>query len=193
MRTLIAALLLPSALGVLGQDVLYRSPVEYAESRGQVVEGPIRVEPYLGRFVVLCRKDGKRMRTPARKVWGFMNRGALYRIEREGFLPVRLMAQGPICYWENGLAHLHMQRDSVEVSAIEYGAPAYLSHDLGSEIVPALFKPDDTRSPSGKFRLAWPGYAALLERIGEDSDMDRIRQAVVDYNVAVEEGRMKGP
>ncbi|HMN07088.1 MAG TPA: hypothetical protein PKD45_15340 [Flavobacteriales bacterium] len=193
MRILVAAFLLLSAMGIMAQNVLYRSYEEYAENRGQEVEGPFDVEPRVGRFVVTLRQGEVLVRVPTRKVWGFLNRGVLYRIEQQSFLPVRLMAQGPIYYWENGFAHLRMQRDSVEASGFEYGLPSYLSRDLQSEIVPAVFKPGDTRSPSGKFRLAWPAYAALLERIGENTDMDQIRQEVVDYIVAVEEGRVQEP
>lgn len=193
MRPLVVTLLLLFAVDALAQNVLYRSYEEYAEHRGQEVKGLFNVEPHIGRFVVTYREGEVRVRVPTRKVWGFMNQGALYRIEQQGFLPVRLMAQGPIYYWENGFAHLRMQHDSVEVAAFEYGLPSYLSHDLHGEIVPAVFKPGDTRSPSGKFRQAWPAYADLLERIGEDADMDRIRQEVVDYIVAVEEGRVQGP
>ena len=89
--------------------------------------------------------------------------------------------------------HLHMQHDSLEAATFGYGLPSYLSHDLHGEIVPAVFKPGDNRTPSGKFRQEWPAYATLLERIGENADMDRIRQEVVDYIVAVEEGRVQGP
>ncbi|MCL4282356.1 MAG: hypothetical protein KJZ58_08815 [Flavobacteriales bacterium] len=193
MRTLIATLLSLSAVGIMAQNALYQSYEEYAEHRGQEVKGLFNVEPHFGRFVVTYREGEALVRVPTRKVWGFMNRGALYRIEQHGFLPVRLMAQGPIYYWENGFAHLHMQHDSLEAATFGYGLPSYLSHDLHGEIVPAVFKPGDNRTPSGKFRQEWPAYATLLERIGENADMDRIRQEVVDYIVAVEEGRVQGP
>lgn len=193
MRHLVVTLLLLFAVDALAQNVLYRSYEEYAESRGQEVGGTFNVEPHMGRFVVTFREGEVMVRVPTRKVWGFMNQGALYRIEQQGYLPVRKMAQGPIYYWENGFAHLRMQRDTLEASSFAYGLPSYLSHDLRGEIVPAVFKPGDTRSASGKFRQAWPAYAALLERIGENADMDLIRQEVVDYIVAVEEGKVQGP
>ena len=106
-------------------------------------------------------------------MWGLLNDGALYRIEPEGYLPVRLMSPGAIFYWENGFAHLRMQRDSAEAAGFEYGHASYLSHNVLSEIVPASFKADDTKSPSAKFKKAWPAYADLLDRIGEGADGKR--------------------
>lgn len=177
----------------MAQNVIYRSYEEYTGKQGEEVDGPIDVVPDLGRFVVSYVKDGSKKHRPTRKVWGFLNGGALYRIEPEGHLPVRLMAQGAIFYWENGFAHLRMQHDSAEAAGFQYGQASYLSRDLQSEIVPASFKADDTKSPSAKFKKAWPAYADLLDRIGEGADMDRVRQLVVDYDVAVEEGNAVGP
>ena len=182
-----------TALAAPAQNLLYRSYGDFAEHRGQTVGGPIDVEPHWGRFVVVYVQDGRRQRIPARKLWGFMNQGAFYRIEREAGLPVRLMAQGAIAYWENGLAHLRMQRDSTEAATIEFGHAAYLSRDMQGNIVPASFPADDAKSASAKFKAAWPVYHDLLERIGNGGDMDRVRQLVVEYEVAVEEGRAPGP
>ena len=193
MHHLLLIILLCVADTVMAQNMLFRSYEAYATMQGETVNGPIDVKPQLGRFTVTFEKDGRKRHIPTRKVWGFMNNGALYRIEQEGKLPVRLMAQGAIYYWENGFAHLHMQRDSAGVSGFEYGNASYLSRNLESEIVPATFKPEDTKSVSAIFKAAWPAYQALLEQIGEGNDMDRVRQFVVEYEVAVEEGRIARP
>ncbi len=37
------------------------------------------------------------------------------------------------------------------------------------------------------------GPYKLLEQIGEGNDMDQVRKLVVEYEVAVEEGRVSGP
>lgn len=192
-RLLLLFLALGISCGLMAQNVIYSSYAEYAAGKGEQVDGPIDVVPNLGRLVVTYVKDGSKKHIPTRKIWGFKNQGLLYRIESEGKLPVRLMAQGAIFYWENGFAHLRMQRDSSEAATVEYGYASYLSRDLQSEIVPAHFIPDDTKSPSAKFKQAWPAYADLLDRIGEGTDMDSVRQLVVEYAVAVEEGRLAGP
>ena len=193
MRNLIFLLILGISAGAMAQSVIYRSYDEYVAKQGESVDGTIDVVPNMGRFVVSYVKAGSKNNLATRKVWGFMNEGFLYRIEPEGHLPVRLMAQGAIFYWENGFAHLRMQRDSTEASGFEYGRASYLSRELQSTIVPAIFKADDTKSASAKFKNAYPAYAELLGRIGEGADMDIVRQLVVDYEVAVEEGRVAGP
>jgi hypothetical protein len=179
--------------GVLAQNRVYRSYAEYAANKGEQVDGPFDVVPDFGRLVLQCSKAGAVQHIPVRKLWGFTYHGFLYRIEPQGRLPVRLMAQGAIFYWENGIAHLRMQRDSTEAAQIEHGYASYLSRDVQSEIVPARFLPEDTRSPSARFKKAWPAYADLLEHIGDGNDMERVRQLVVEYEVAVEEGRLAGP
>lgn len=193
MRSVLFFLLIGAACVAHAQSALYRSYEEYAQQRGEPVDRITEVVPSMGRFVVLYSKDGTGGQLPVRKLWGFMNRGVLYRMEQQDKLPVRLMAQGAIYYWENGFAHLHMQRDSTVAAGFEQGHAAYLSRDVQSTIVPAVFKADDTKSASAQFKAAWPAYRELLDRIGEGNDLDRVRQLVADYEVAVEEGRTPGP
>lgn len=193
MRSLLLIAAIVAAAAAMAQHVLFRNYGEYVGKAGEHVEGLINVEPHWGRFMVVYEQDGRTERIPTRKVWGFLNNGFLYRIEQAGKLPVRLMAQGAIQYWENGLAHLRIQQDSTGASGFEYGYASYLSRDLQSVIVPAVFKPDDAKSLSAKFKAAWPAYQDLLEQIGAGTDMEKVRQWVVDYEVAVEEGRVAGP
>lgn len=192
MRHLILiALAIPAA--AMGQGMLYHSAADHAQNKGDTVEGAIDVMPSMGRFVVVYVQGGKRKQVATRKVWGFMNKGALYRIEPEGNLPVRLMAQGPIYYWENGLAHLRMQNDLLEASGISYGWASYLSQGLESEIVPAVFGGSPAIPAAERFRAERPEYATLLGQIGTGADLQRVRQLVVEYAVAAEEGRISAP
>lgn len=194
MRNLLLMITLCLAVGTAtGQGTLYRSYNEYVEDAGERVDGPIDVTIALGRFIITYHHEGKLQRIPAKKLWGFMNRGILYRIEEEGRLPVRLMAQGAIYYWENGLAHLQIQRDSTGASHFDYGHASYVSRDLQGSIVPAVFKEGDTKSSSAKFKAAWPAYAELFDQIGEGRDLDEVRRLVVDYEIAVEQGKLAGP
>jgi len=193
MRSLIFLLTLGLSSGAMAQNVIYRNYGEYVAKQGDSVDGPVSVVPNMGRFVVSYVKEGSKKHVATRKVWGFLNNGFLYRIEPEGHLPVRLMAQGAIFYWENGFAHLRIQRDSTGAAGFKYGYGSYLSRELQSGIVPASFKAEDTKSSPAKFKESWPAYAELLGRIGEGADMDSVRQLVVDYEVAVEEGKVAGP
>lgn len=181
------ALGLPIHLAAQGQ--VFRTAAERANGTGEAFTGPIAVEPLLGRFVAVYTTDKGRQRVPCKDLWGFAYKDVLFRIEPEGHLPVRLMTRGTVCYYENGFAHLQMQRDSTEAAGFTYGHPSYLSKDLESEVVPASFPPGDDRSPSARFRTGHPELATLLDCIGEAQDMDRTRQCVVDFEVDMEDER----
>lgn len=193
MRTLLAALALCAAFAADAQNAIFRTYKEYVDSTGLPVHGVIDVEPHMGRFVVTYSADGKGQRIPCKKIWGFRYNNILFRIEPEGDMPVRLMSHGAVYYWENGFAHLHMQHDSTEASGFEYGRIAYLSKDVQSAIVPASFTTDDTRSASAKFRDAYPAYGSMVDCIGQGTELEGVRQCVVEYEVAVEEGKAAKP
>lgn len=174
------------------QNQLFWSESDYPDA-GIAVQGDIGVEPRMGRFVITYAVDGRNKATPCGKVWGFNFDHMLYRIAPEGNVPVRLMAEGAVYYWENGFAHLHMQRDSIEAAAYDYGRPSYLSRDLMGEIVPACFTGKGATKASLRFKDHYPAYAGMMDCIGAGSDMDSTRQCVVEYEVAVEEGRSAKP
>lgn len=147
------------------------------ESVGEYVD----LFPAMGQWTLLFEKDGVKRKVKCKDIWGFLYKGVLFRINDEGPIPVRLMTEGAVCYYENGFAHLKMLRDDLEVALYEVGNAAYLSKDLKGAIVPAKFKEDDTRSVSARFRTEYPALEALYRCIGERDEMDPIRQCVVDF------------
>jgi hypothetical protein len=174
------------------QGQVFRTEADYPGA-GLVVDGEIGLEPRMGRFVLTYAVGGHPKVTPCRQLWGFQYGNILYRIAPEGHVPVRLMAQGAVYYWENGFAHLRMQSDSMEAARFEFGRASYLSRDVKGEIVPACFKGKGMSKGSERFKEAWPAYAGMLECIGSGEQMDSTRQCVVEYEVAVEEGRASAP
>jgi len=137
--------------------------------------------PAMGQWTLLFEKDGVKRKVKCKDIWGFLYKGVLFRINDEGPIPVRLMTEGAVCYYENGFAHLKMLRDDQEVALYDVGNAAYLSKDLKGAIVPARFKDDDTRSVSARFRTEYPALESLYRCIGERDEMDPIRQCVVDF------------
>ena len=192
MRAAVLAPFLFFLAAAVAQGQLYWRAEDYPNA-GMAVSGDIGVEPRMGRFVITYLVDGKEKTTPCSRIWGFQYEGTLYRIAPEGRMPVRLMAQGAVFYWENGFAHMRMQRDSTEAAAFEYGRPSYLSQDLFGEIVPACFEGKGATKASQRFKERYPAYADMITCIGEGADMDSTRQCVVEYEVAVEEGRAAKP
>ncbi|HNU56270.1 MAG TPA: hypothetical protein PKN30_06720 [Flavobacteriales bacterium] len=148
---------------------------------GEPVGEFVDIFPAMGQWTLLFEKDGVKRKVKCKDIWGFLYKGVLFRINDEGPIPVRLMTEGEVCYYENGFAHLRMVRDDLEVATYDVGNAAYLSKDLKGPIVPARFKADDTRSPSGLFRTEYPMLEPLYRCIGDNDQMDPIRQCVVDF------------
>jgi hypothetical protein len=152
---------------------------------GEAVGEFVDLYPILGHWTLIFEKDGAKRKVKCKDIWGFTYKGVLFRMNEEGPLPVRLMTEGAVCYYENGFAHLQMQRDSTELAGYEYGHAAYLSKDIKSPIVPAMFKEGEARSVSSRFRSEYPGLEPLLKCIGVRDEMQPIRQCVVDFEAGL--------
>ncbi|MBX2972581.1 MAG: hypothetical protein KF797_05725 [Flavobacteriales bacterium] len=148
---------------------------------GEAVGEYVDLYPAMGQWTLLFEKDGVKRKVKCKDIWGFLYKGVLFRINEEGPIPVRLMTEGIVCYYENGFAHLRMLREDLEHATYDVGNAAYLSKDLKGPIVHARFKEGDTRSPSGRFRMEHPALDQLILCIGERDEMDPIRQCVVDF------------
>ncbi len=157
-----------------------RTPDPY-KPIGEAVGEYVDLYPSVGQWTLLFEKDGVKRRVKCKDLWGFLYKGVLFRINEEGPIPVRLMTEGVVCYYENGFAHLRMLHDDIEHAMYDVGNAAYLSKDLKGPIVRARFKEGDTRSPSGRFNMEHPALDQLTRCIAERDEMDTIRQCVVDF------------
>ncbi len=152
---------------------------------GEPVGNFVDVYPIMGQWTLIFQKDGTKRKVKCKDIWGFTYKGILFRINDEGPIPVRLMTEGAVCYYENGFAHLYMQRDSTELAGFEYGHASYLSKDIKGPIVPAVFKEGDQKSVSSRFRSEYPALEPLFKCIGAQAEMDPIRQCVVDFEAGL--------
>ncbi len=186
MRTLLTCFVLfTMRAGAQHPVTIFRSPGEYQAARGEEVGEFVDVKPITGRLMLVVEQDGRRQRIACRDLWGFTYKGILFRIESAGHLPVRLMTKGAVCYYENGLAHLRMQRDGTELESFALGHRSYMSRHLEGEVVPAIFH-DDGRGVSAAFRQAHRQFEPLFQCIGPSDDLDNTRQCVVDFEAMLE-------
>jgi hypothetical protein len=153
---------------------------------GEPVGQFVDLYPVMGQWTLIFEKDGAKRKVKCKDIWGFTYKGILFRIDEEGHIPVRLMTEREVCYYENGFAHLRMLRDTSEMAGFDYGHSAYLSKDIKGVIVPAVFAAEDDRSISGKFRTEYAGLEPLFKCIGATDDMTNIRQCVVDFEAQLE-------
>ncbi|MBL7953092.1 MAG: hypothetical protein JNM62_15390 [Flavobacteriales bacterium] len=152
---------------------------------GEPVGEFVDLYPNMGQWTLLFEKDGVKRKVKCKDIWGFMYKGVLFRINDEGPIPVRLMVEGNVCYYENGFAHLYMQREDAELGTFDVGYASYLSKDIRSPIVPAVFKEGDTKTVSGRFRTEYPALEPLFSCIGAQEGMDPVRQCVVDFEAGL--------
>ena len=169
----------------MAQATTFLTVADYQANVGEQVGEYVDMTPIRGRYTLLFRQDGRERRVRCRDIWGFTYKGVLFRIGADG-LPVRLMAKNAVCYYENGLAHLTMQRDRTEHAGYDIGYRSYISRHLEGEVVPAIFKEGDKRSPSARFRQAHAQFEPLFQCIGDRDDMDHTRQCVVDFEASLE-------
>ncbi len=190
---LAAFVLLGTVQSARAQAFLHYDSESYLKERtsdpnkpiGEPVGDFVDLYPNMGQWTLLFEKNGEKRKVKCKDIWGFTYKGVLFRINEEGPLPVRLMVEGSVCYYENGYAHLIMQRDSTENASFELGHAAYLSKDIKGPIVPAIFKEEDTRSVSGRFRTEYPKFEPLFKCVGVRDEMDPIRQCVVDFEAGL--------
>ena len=168
------------------QAILHRTLSEYNNKTGEDVGDFVELTGGIGSPILHFKKGEENIKVPCKDIWGFTYKEVLFRIHPQEDVPVRLMTKGGICYYENGYAHLHMQRERVEEATFHKGMRSYVSKDLEGPIVPAIFSAEDTRSASARFRAENPQYESLFQCIGGYDDIDRIRQCVVDFEVMLE-------
>lgn len=173
-------------LPLAAQTMLYRTVADHQANVGEDAGTYTDIIPVMGRWTLVFQKDGAEHRVRCKDIWGFTYKGVLFRISPQGDIPVRLMVRNTVCYYENGFAHLTMQRDNTEHAGYDYGCQSYLSRHLEGEVVPAIFKEGDGRSASGRFRQAHAQFEPLFQCIGDRDDMDNTRQCVVDFEAALE-------
>lgn len=171
-------------------SLVYPTYDAYVNAKADTIGTYLDLVPLMGQYTLLFDASrgaagGDMRKIPCKDIWGFTINDVLFRIEPDAHLPVRLMTRGAICYYENGPAHLIMQRDGTELGMFELGHQSYLSEDLEGPIVPAIFKADE-RSASNGFRSTHPQYEPLFTCIGEKDDINHTRQCVVDFEVSVE-------
>lgn len=186
LRTVLLVLVVLLSVVLPAQTMVYRTVSDYRAQQGEDMGEYVDIAPVMGQYVLFFNRKGQEEKMRCKEIWGFVYKGVLFRTGPDAHAPVRLMAKGAICYYENGFAHLTMQRDRTENAGYDTGHASYLSRHLEGELVPAIFKTDDTRSASARFRQAHPQFEALFVCIGEKDDMDNTRQCVVDFEASLE-------
>ncbi|MCB0793969.1 MAG: hypothetical protein KDB88_04460 [Flavobacteriales bacterium] len=170
-----------------GRGVVFATYDDLVQGKGDTLGVFQEVGIHMGRYVLDFQQEEekKKERVPCSEIWGFKVNELLFRILEPDHVPLRLMTQGAVCYYENGLAHLRMWSDSTDVTMIDKGLRSYMSRELNSPIVPAVFTEDEA-SASAVFRREHPQFEHLFKCIGGEDDLLNTRQCVVDFEAMLE-------
>ena len=169
---------------VAQRTVIYRSYDAFRSGNGEESGTYKDIRKKGGVYELRLQRDGHTHEVKCTEIWGLTVNDVLFRIHPVDGVPVRLMAQGAVCYYENGFAHLRMQRTGSELEPSGPGSRSYLGRTLDGEVVPAVFKDDD--GPSARFRSGNPQLEPLFHCIGEHDDLNNTRQCVVDFEAMLE-------
>ena len=114
--------------------VVYESYEDYQANKGQAMYEFLGFDWTLGLFNVYYRVSKKEEgRINLTKYYGFSVGDQFYRIVKSK--PYRMLMEGKIVYYENGLAHLNMLVGDEDEAMVEQGDWHVISTDMNSEII----------------------------------------------------------
>lgn len=156
---------------------VYETYEEYASKKGKPMYEFIGFDWTLGILNIYYRITKKEEgRLNATKIYGFSVGDQFYRVIKSK--PYRVLMEGKIVYYENGLAHLNMLVGGEDEYGVEQGEWHMISADMNSELV---------EFPSGKATKEFGERAelkALFQCVDElkKKKTEKIRECVKGNN-----------
>ncbi len=184
MKQLILALsILFTVTSVQAKDdfslTVYDSYEDYKNQKGQQLYEFIGFDWTLGVLHVyykVKRKGKDELRKNVTNVYGFSVGDQLYRIIKGK--PYRVLMQGKIVYYENGLAHLNMLIGGEDEYGVEQGDWHLISDNLNSELVE--FPSNKAKKEFGT-RSDLQGLFECVEKL-KKKKTDKVRKCVKENN-----------
>jgi hypothetical protein len=165
----------------LKEIVLYKTYEDYVSENGEKMDFYAGWD-YMGtRTSIDFKKGNELISVNASKYWGFKIDDCFFRFDEYGTL-IKLVSNGKIVYWENGLANLEMCENGTTSAEVNIGYFCYLSTTLDGKVTPLpRDKMDTANKPWKKFKEEHPEHAKLFECIGNSLDYDLVRGCVARY------------
>ncbi|MFK7771365.1 MAG: hypothetical protein AB8F94_04465 [Saprospiraceae bacterium] len=139
--------------------IVYKTFSDFDNQTGELYTGKLFYQnattTFKNRFIYFknktsgISKDQQKIKINTKEVWGFMINDRLFRMIADTGIPVCLLSQGQLYYYENGLAYLHMsfakrKKKRAMVSeqtnknnrniSYPWGQIAYFSKDISSKL-----------------------------------------------------------
>jgi len=150
-----------ASFSVQAQDslIVYKNFSDFDNQKGELYEGKLSYYSVSGvlskRYIHFknkapgISKDQRKIKINTNEIWGFMMNNQLFRMIDDTGIPVCLLSEGQLYYYENGAAYLHMlfgkkERKRAIISQITnsntgeisypWGKIAYFSKEINSKL-----------------------------------------------------------
>ncbi|MCL6265979.1 hypothetical protein [Flagellimonas myxillae] len=164
------------------QDFLNQTPVQY--------DGLDNYRAFGEAMSLKVIKNGETERIRCKDFWGFVYKDALFRVDHNspGSMIARLMSDGKLYYYENGIPHIDMLlKDSDSASYLaSMGYTAYISTELDSEMIPLtsgtnLIDRKRAKKKRKRFRKENTEHEELFNCI-RNTAIETLRRCISKYN-----------
>ncbi|UTW66905.1 hypothetical protein KFE94_01970 [bacterium SCSIO 12643] len=138
----------------------------------------------LGKVKLYLYKNGVKTKVKCADIWGFTYNTELFRIYKKDAQPVRVINNGSIIYYENGVAHLEMLATNSKSAELYVGYYCFLSKGINTPIIPMPGVWTITgyaKKQVKKFRKEYPEYSDLFDCIDENYRYTKMRVCVQIY------------
>jgi hypothetical protein len=168
------------------QVVVYPTFEDFKSKNGKLYDDYDGYMHVMGKVKLTFVKDGKSKNIACSDMWGFHYKDALFRIDKKHNQPTRVISDGKIIYYENGMAHLDMIAYNKEKGSFSMGYFCYLSKSLDSDIIPMPGQlVSDARKKIKKFKEENPEYKELFDCIENDYDYSNVRPCVREFDKSI--------
>lgn len=186
MKNLILLILLMIPLVSMAQLTVYKTFEDFKNQEGEsyaIYYGHMHIGGKY-RILVKQKRTDKEIKIKCKKIWGFTYKDQLFRSTGKTGSFARLMYQGGIYYYENGVAHMDILSSDAGQGNFSIGYFAYFSEGINSELFPY------TNGKLRKLTKEFPEHETLFECIkfsnkgklfDRGNDYERIRTCLEDY------------
>lgn len=167
-------------LNLHAQFVVYKSYEDYTEEKGTSYEDYL---DYRGmeKVTLILKQGNEKVKLDCEDFWGFTYKDKLFRVTKDEAIPVCLLNNGKIYYYENGIVYLEaLKKNPGSVELQNMADYFFFSVDLKSDIIdlPILL----SKKPFKEFKSAHPEYNSLFDCIASYMDPGIIRSCVNTFN-----------
>lgn len=157
---------------------VFKTYEDFLSDKGETYEEYKNHIAVMGSVKLILMKDRKKKTINCKDIWGFRMDDMLFRVHKKFKQPAKVMYEGSVVYYENGLAHLEMIKQDREFINITTGYAVYFSKDLSSELVPMPSSGQTGGKGYKKFKNENPKLQSFFKCVDQAPVFYSIRECV---------------